>query len=278
MNLNGIRTNLNVLRLSSVLPLKIVFVLFFHVFFSISNKVFLRLHDLEPVARIIHVRDLASVRFAAKALEAAVVVGLDCEWRPYKKWMLPNPVSFFQISTPTESFLLDLLALRPPLSAASSLGVESFHGIGKADSGLLSDTGDSNTSMAIAGLECFQMVDALFKRTSCAKVGFGFGEDLRKLNDSYPDWWGVLAPPQPIYDLLGGLPVDHSDVSRGAAVRGGVSASTGGLSALVEKHLGKPLDKRMQTSDWAARPLTKDQEEYAALDARCLVSLYSALF
>jgi hypothetical protein len=242
----------------------------------ISNKAFLRLHDLEPVANVIHVCDLASVRSAATALAATSVVGLDCEWRPYKKWMLPNPVSFLQISTPTESFLLDLLALKPPhLSAAPSFGVETS---GDSETTYSSDTSDGKSSMVIAGVECFQMVDALFQRTTCAKVGFGFGEDLRKLSDSYPDWWGALAPPQPIYDLLGGLPVDGGDGSRGSAIRGGASVSPGGLSALVEKHLGKPLDKRMQTSDWAARPLTKDQEEYAALDARCLVSLYSALF
>jgi ribonuclease D len=40
-----------------------------------------------------------------------------------------------------------------------------------------------------------------------------------------------------------------------------------GLSDLVEKRLGKPLEKVMQQSDWKTRPLSQDQMAYAALDA-----------
>ena len=36
-----------------------------------------------------------------------------------------------------------------------------------------------------------------------------------------------------------------------------------GLSALVAKYLGKPLDKSYQLSDWERRPLWKEQVVYA---------------
>eukprot|EP00964_Phaeocystis_antarctica_P146133 scaffold112337_cov69-Phaeocystis_antarctica.AAC.7 len=45
---------------------------------------------------------------------------------------------------------------------------------------------------------------------------------------------------------------------------------------LCEQMLGAPLDKRMQLSNWARRPLVPQQRAYAALDAHCLVLLHAA--
>ncbi|XP_064395233.1 exonuclease mut-7 homolog [Halichondria panicea] len=55
------------------------------------------------------------------------------------------------------------------------------------------------------------------------------------------------------------------------------SERTGGLALLVEKCVGKPLDKSQQLSDWEKRPLTPEQITYAALDAHCLLSVYRYL-
>lgn len=46
-----------------------------------------------------------------------------------------------------------------------------------------------------------------------------------------------------------------------------------GLSSLCLEHFGLPLSKRLQTSDWGARPLSEEQLCYAALDAYCLLGL-----
>jgi ATP-dependent Lhr-like helicase len=46
-----------------------------------------------------------------------------------------------------------------------------------------------------------------------------------------------------------------------------------GLSAVIRRELDLVVDKRMQTSDWTARPLTQAQESYAALDVDLLVRL-----
>jgi hypothetical protein len=51
----------------------------------------------------------------------------------------------------------------------------------------------------------------------------------------------------------------------------------GGLSAVVEQWLGKPLDKHYQISNWDIRPLSKGQLHYAAMDAYVLLELYRVI-
>jgi ribonuclease D len=48
------------------------------------------------------------------------------------------------------------------------------------------------------------------------------------------------------------------------------------LRAVARRELDRPLDKRNQTSDWTRRPLTAEQERYAAMDVEVLVDLYAA--
>lgn len=46
------------------------------------------------------------------------------------------------------------------------------------------------------------------------------------------------------------------------------------LKVQVETHLGFQLDKAEQRSDWSRRPLSREQMDYAALDASCTLLLY----
>ena len=48
------------------------------------------------------------------------------------------------------------------------------------------------------------------------------------------------------------------------------------LLAVARRELDRVLDKRSQTSDWTHRPLTPEQEAYAAMDVEILVDLYCA--
>jgi hypothetical protein len=49
------------------------------------------------------------------------------------------------------------------------------------------------------------------------------------------------------------------------------------LLAAVRRELDVTIDKRCQTSDWTPRPLSSDQERYAALDVELLLGLRDAL-
>lgn len=49
------------------------------------------------------------------------------------------------------------------------------------------------------------------------------------------------------------------------------------LAAVCEHLFGLPLDKRLRTSNWRRRPLTRAQIEYAALDARMTLRTFEEL-
>jgi ribonuclease D len=50
-----------------------------------------------------------------------------------------------------------------------------------------------------------------------------------------------------------------------------------GLAALLEKHVGIKLDKRLQRADWSARPLSREMLAYAAADTHYLLQLRDIL-
>ena len=105
------------------------------------------------------------------------------------------------------------------------------------------------------------VVARLLSDPAVVKLGFGVGEDLRRLEGSYPDLWAQVRG-------RGGL----------QAVTDLRSSGGGSLASRVAQSVpgGLRMDKRMQTSDWGARPLDGEQLEYAALDARCLLAIHGA--
>ncbi len=98
------------------------------------------------------------------------------------------------------------------------------------------------------------------------KVGFLLSGDVRALGDSYNSVWvDVFCTVCPV------LALDSGDFW--AAVDRDPVAGYGSLSSVAQSVLGACLDKRVQTSDWQARPLSAPQLTYAALDALVLVAV-----
>ncbi|XP_073044964.1 uncharacterized protein [Primulina eburnea] len=48
-----------------------------------------------------------------------------------------------------------------------------------------------------------------------------------------------------------------------------------GLARVCEEVLGILLSKELQCGDWSKRPLTEEQNIYAAADAHCLVEIFN---
>jgi len=169
------------------------------------------------------------------------LVGIDCEWRP--NFLLndrydPQPVLLLQVSLHSmkQVFLFDLQTLLRPLLAPSE------------------PTNDLETAVSEA-------LGDLWSSGQLIKVGFQVMHDLRRLAASYPH----VPAFQTVHAVLEakrvGKKIMHMTKQRNSRV------ASSSLSRLVERCIGKTLNKDQQCSDWSVRPLSPKQVEYAALDA-----------
>ncbi|KAL3691712.1 hypothetical protein R1sor_005363 [Riccia sorocarpa] len=111
------------------------------------------------------------------------------------------------------------------------------------------------------------------------KLGFGFKQDLMNLRTTFPgpDSHCCFDKVHPYLDV--GKLYKHLHKSTSSFVYRGKRISVGGdgLASIVEAVLGVPLSKDMQCSNWEQRPLSREQYDYAAADAYCLLALFDSL-
>ncbi|KAK9845457.1 hypothetical protein WJX81_006883 [Elliptochloris bilobata] len=115
--------------------------------------------------------------------------------------------------------------------------------------------------------EAHSFLGDVFRNRDVLKVGYAFVGDLRAIDAAL----GGVASVQPAVDL--------ASLHRVLAVRGLAAlppAGQRGLAGLVHAQLGCTLDKQLQCSAWAERPLSAAQVRYAALDAAILLDLLDA--
>ncbi|XP_066939853.1 exonuclease mut-7 homolog isoform X2 [Macrobrachium rosenbergii] len=167
------------------------------------------------------------------------VLGLDSEWKPTFGIGAGEQVSLMQIATATHAYLIDIMSLQPLL-----------------DNSHWSQLGN------------------IFTDANITKLGYGIKSDFKILAKLHPDLKKLLTTPKNIIDF------DQTKTVLLELLPDIFSFNTSvykGLSDLVYRCFGKPLNKSEQFSNWANRPLSRSQKLYAALDAVCLMDIYGYL-
>eukprot|EP01034_Spumella_vulgaris_P023595 gene23595-29831_t len=177
-----------------------------------------------------------------------LVVGLDSEWKVVMyQGNNDSGASILQISTPTHAFLFDLTVL----------------GSNRLSSATLSRN--------------------LFSDATVLKVGWGFmNEDCKMIRKaSGGRFSSILSAVRSFTDLDDLIDTRDMQLKRsgcegmdrhGVMVDGG-EINSKSLSNACQRFLGRSLNKFEQLSDWGARQLTTAQQQYACLDAHCLLAL-----
>jgi prolyl-tRNA editing enzyme YbaK/EbsC (Cys-tRNA(Pro) deacylase) len=183
----------------------------------------------------------ASEGIAVPGLDKVGLIGMDCEWRPSflaASPAEPQPIMLLQISVhPLKRvYLFDTQALFRPL------------------------LNPSETMTELESAASQTLVD-VFSSQRLIKVGFQLGADLRRLASSFPH-----IPAFRLFEAV----VEVSSLAKKAMQLNkerNLKYHTASLARVSEFLLGKTVDKAQQVSDWAIRPLSEEQIEYAALDA-----------
>ncbi|KAL8174252.1 UNVERIFIED_CONTAM: hypothetical protein K2H54_040943 [Gekko kuhli] len=191
-------------------------------------------------------------------LQPGQVIGIDMEWRPsFGTVGRKSRVSVVQMAVHDQVFLLDMLQL------------------------LKQDGKDEALS---------SFFQTLFVDPTITKLGYGMAGDLHSLALSCTAFKDLDKHLCGVLDLLAvhkQLPKCSGVIRKGCRKMDALpledeEAQCGmplekGLSLLVQDVLGKPLDKTEQLSNWEKRPLREGQILYAALDAYCLLEVYTKL-
>lgn len=118
-----------------------------------------------------------------------------------------------------------------------------------------------------------------FTNKNVTKVGYGITGDLKIMIGMFSYCKEYVLNSQSLIDLcdLSKKILPHHLIQSELFNTENRGLIDRGLSMLVNRTLGKSLDKTFQVSDWERRPLQRDQLYYAALDAYCLLEVYDRL-
>ncbi|CAF3693565.1 unnamed protein product [Adineta steineri] len=176
-------------------------------------------------------------------------IGFDCEWKP----MFDNSpssqqrISIMQIAFSNEIFLLDML--------------------------YFFSTCDNQTIQQ-------RLANRLFDDDHVTILCYGFKADASMLISSFPIFDRVLSSGKTLLDMSlvqSDLMLSQRDIFPYNITNNNTPSKEKGLSELVRLCFGKGLNKSEQCSNWNKRPLRTAQIQYAALDAYCLLDIYSFL-
>ncbi|XP_063863112.1 exonuclease mut-7 homolog isoform X3 [Scylla paramamosain] len=188
---------------------------------------------------IILVDTIEEFEMCAGHLKASPLLSVDAEWKPTFGTGPVEHAALLQFATATKVFLLDLIVLQPLLK------------------------------------DChWQSIGQLFANPEILKLGYGIRSDFKVLSNLHEEMKRGISCAKKITDL---------NITKGILLERYPNIFVyseekhKGLSDLVYRCFGKPLDKREGFSNWAARPLNKSQVIYAAGDVRSLIDIYNYL-
>ena len=120
----------------------------------------------------------------------------------------------------------------------------------------------------------WQSVGQLFASPKILKLGYGIKSDFKVLSSLHEEMKKGICSAKNVTDL----DITKSNLlEKYPSVFSYSDEKHKGLSDLVYRCFGLPLDKREGFSNWAARPLNKSHITYAAGDVRCLIDIYNYL-
>ncbi|XP_050686846.1 exonuclease mut-7 homolog [Eriocheir sinensis] len=192
-----------------------------------------------PDEDIILVDSMEMFEECAGLLRASPLLAVDAEWKPIFGTGPVEQAALLQFATATKVYLIDLIVLQPLL--------QDHH---------------------------WRSIGELFSNPQIRKLGYGINSDYKVLSDLHPEMKKGVQGSKKVTDL---------DVRKGVLldrypnIFSYADEKHKGLSDMVYRCFGLPLDKREGFSNWAARPLNKSQVVYAASDARCLIDIYNYL-
>lgn len=117
----------------------------------------------------------------------------------------------------------------------------------------------------------------LFENKHILKLGFGIANDMSMIRDHLPAISNIKMDGQEYLDILHLRRKLVEGYNFQFPYKDYKTITSESLSKLVELCLGAKLNKSDQFSNWEQRPLRESQIIYAALDAYCLLEIYSAL-
>ncbi|XP_053972277.1 exonuclease mut-7 homolog isoform X1 [Hylaeus volcanicus] len=179
--------------------------------------------------------------FLDNGLRGVRIVGIDSEWKP-NFGTKQTELALIQIATDTNVYILDV----------TTMGTKSEN---------------LWTELALT----------LFENKSILKLGFGISHDMTVMHNTLPVLKNVKTYGEGYLDIVELWKKLVGDYKFVFPYEGDNNVTKKSLSKLVELCLGNRLNKSDQFSNWEQRPLRENQIMYAALDAYCLLEVFSVL-
>lgn len=187
-------------------------------------------------------------RDTVKVLKEMSIASLEKNITKEEQKNIASPVALLQLATRQYVFVVDL----------QSICRQPEPGFGY----MLADFSLTEKEKALDDI-----LFKLFHSEDIIKIGLGPTQDFKRLAWSYP--W---IPSMLQYNAV----IDIQTLAK-RAFPSFSSKDLEGLSKLSIKLLGKSVDKTMQCSDWSVRPLSREQLDYASIDAHIQTKMFDIL-